>query len=556
MAFDIEAYNRSEFWLHPPELRDKWEDIYCEMTVHTQGNTPAKLLEERRPNEDENIWEYRKTIYQPITKGPINRSINKLYRIFMNANFSYQINDRLREYISEGNFHGKTFNEYIHGQVIKRMIEDPNGYLVWLPAGAGLTDQTQKVEVVPYLIESEKIQTVNDEVLTWTDEDLDDHQTADVYFTLTKDGWYSHIKSDNNTYTLQVLYMHEIGEMPALVLGGMPTDDGILESYFSPFLPFGNEAIRQYSDWQAICVTSAYPFKTEQYTDCDYPLCQGKGWFYPSDCEDGDCDEPQQCPVCGGSGHKPHNSPYGVYIRREPGPGEDMTTAPMVEFTSPAVDIIEYSQKSWETLLEAARFALFDMNVDEAQSGVAKIVDREDFYAFLTNISNNIFDNLVSGSLWIIQQYRDINSTEEPVVIKPTSFVVKTEQALVAEIGELMEKKVPAAFVLESIKDLTKKRFSNDETTSKLVNFLMIYDPLFALSTEEKAMMAAGGYVTLADMKRNAQAYGGLKELLMKDPELLEKDYEIVSKQLDEKLGINGEQDRADNFGNEPDLER
>ncbi len=535
MAFDIELYNK-DFWKQKPSEIDRWVEIFEEMVIHTRGHTPEKLLETRRPNEDENVFTYRKSIYQPITKGPINRSIHKLFRIFQNANFSYKITDSLQADIDEPDFNGMTFNEYMHGVVVKRMIEDPNGYLAWIPVGEGLRDETEKVIVVPELIESGKIQHRDDEVLTWFIH-ADSNGIVERFWSLTKDAYYVHVKDDDE-YELFLIYEHEIGIIPAVILGGMWEDD-VFQSYFSAFLPFGNEAIRQYSDWQAVNVTSAFPYRTEKYTECDVPECGGKGWWMeaPKDCDN--CDDVRvTCDICKGAGHKPHTSPYGVFIRKERDIAEDEDTGPMVEFTSPATDILKYSQEAWESLLMQAREAIFDKQVDEAQSGVAKIVDRGDFYAWLINISNNIFDHLILKSLEIIQGYRDISATELPVVIKPTSFEVKTEQDIVEELGILIEKKVPAPFILEVTKDLTKKRFSNDPKTSALIAFLTIYDPLFALVPEEKAVLTASGVISDKERAKNVNSYQAINELLIDDPLLFEKSYEEISKLMDEKLGI------------------
>ncbi len=534
MAFDIELYNK-DFWKHEPPERDIWVEIFKEMTIHTRGHTPKKLLETRRPNEDENVFEYRISIYQPITKGPMNRSIHKLFRIFQNANFSYKITDNLQADIKEPDFNGMTFNEYMHGVVVTRMVEDPNGYLAWIPEGAGLRDETEKVIVVPELIECGKIQHRDQDVFTWYTEKEND--VVERYWSLTKDAYYIHVK-DGDKYDLSLIYEHMIGIIPAIILGGM-WQDGVFQSFFEGFLPFGNEAIRQYSDWQAVNVTSAFPYRTEKYTECDVPECGGKGWWMeaPKGCDD--CDDVRvTCDICHGAGHKPHTSPYGVFIRKERGIAEDEDTGPMVEFTSPATDILKYSQEAWESLLMQAREAIFDKQIEESQSGTAKIIDRGDFYAWLTNISNNIFDHLILKSLEIIQGYRDISATDLPIVIKPTSFEVKTEQDIVEELGILIEKKVPAPFILEVTKDLTKKRFSNDPKTSALIAFLTIYDPLFALIPEEKAILTASGVISDKERAKNVNSYQAINELLIDDPLLFEKSYEEISKLMDEKLGI------------------
>lgn len=535
--FDIEAYSKT--LIRAPDLindlRDRWVAIYKEMRVHTRGETPADLLNDRRPNEDEEIFKYRKKIYQPITKGPINRSINKLFRIFLNANFSYTVSDDLQSYLNEKRFHQRNFFEFFHGTVTKRMIEDPNGYILWLPEGEGMTSQTEKVDVYPDLLDSSRIWFVDDEVITWSKTNLKKNEIPDFLWSLTEDGYYIHTHK-GDYYTVDRIYQHNLGMVPAVILGGVLTENGIFESYFDPFLAFGNEAIRQYSDWQAVNVTSAFPYRTEEYTECDYPKCGGRGWW-EEDCDNPDCvPKLYTCPVCRGSGFKSHTSPYGTFIRKEPGPGEELNTRPMIEFTSPARDILDYSQQSWQTLLDEAQKAIFDDMIDEAQSGVAKIIDREDLHSFLSSISDNVYDHLLLNSLKILNGYRDISAKNTPEVTKPTSFIVKTEGDLVEELGVLLEKKAPVPFILETIKDLAKKRFSTNKTATRAIKFLMIYDPLFALSPEEKNMLIATNVIDDRTRNININAYQVLNRLLFQNPDLLELSYDQVAAKMDAEI--------------------
>jgi len=358
------------------------------------------------------------------------------------------------------------------------------------------------------------------------------------FWSLTDEGYYRHIRQKDR-YFLEEIYKHDFFKqglkLPAVILGGIIESDNVLESYFNGFLPFGNVAILQFSDWQAVNVTSAFPHRTEVYTECDYPECRGRGWV--EICKGDDCKD-VQCPKCAGTGQKPHISPYGVHIRKEHSniEGEAPDTNPMIEFTSPAKDILEYSQQSWEVPLELARKAIFDEAIEEAQSGVAKLVDREDLHAFLASIADNVYDHLLINSLKIINGYRNISSKEEVSITKPTSFVIKTEADLVNELGILLEKKAPLPFVLETVKDLAKKRFSTNKTAAKVIDFLMIYDPLFALGAEEKNMLIATNVIDDRTRGKNINSYQVLMRLLISDPGLLEKSYEAIEVKMDEEI--------------------
>ena len=537
----IDEYNRDFFKLPPDKTLPNWQrwvEIFEEMKVHTRGDVPGVLLNTQRPNEDEKVFTYRKSIYQPITKSSINRSINRLFRIFLNSNFSFKVSAEIEKYLKEKIFEKRAFFEFFHGIVVKRMLEDPNGYLVWLPSGKGLEDQTEKVTVLPQIIDSSKIWFVGEfedskgeisEILTWRE---DMSKQPEEFWSLTEEGYYRHVLQ-NDKYLVEEIYKHDLGVIPALILGGIIESEGVLESYFNSFLPFGNEAIRQYSDWQAVNVTSAFPFRTEKHTECDYPQCHGKGWW---DEEKAGKTKVVICSLCKGTGQKAHTSPYGVFVRKETGPGEDPDTGAMIEFTSPAKDILDYSQQAWQTLLELARKSLFDETIDEAQSGKAKLVDKEDEHAFYSSISDNIYDHLLINSLKIITGYRDINSKEEPEITKPTSFVIKTETDLVNELGVLLEKNAPLPFILETVKDLAKKRFSTNKTSIKVIDFLMVYDPLFALGAEEKNMLVATNVIDDQTRSKNINSYQVLIKLLAQNPELFEGSYDSIAEKMDAEI--------------------
>jgi hypothetical protein len=155
--FEIEIYNSMLGDLPQPDEKDDWIEVRDEMFVHTRGKNPGRILTQRRPNEDAEIQKYRLDIYEPITKGSINRAIDKLYRIFSSANFSIQVSDELSTYLNTKKFDNQYFYSYIQKYVVRRMIEDPNGWLVWIPVGEGLTNPSVKVDVYPLIVGSNQI---------------------------------------------------------------------------------------------------------------------------------------------------------------------------------------------------------------------------------------------------------------------------------------------------------------------------------------------------------------------------------------------------------------
>lgn len=528
-----------------PKRSDFWNKVRETMFVHTRGKNPENILTQRRPNEDPDVQKYRLSIYEPITKGSMNRAIDKLFRIFQNANFSIQVSDELNTYLSEHKFDNQFFYSYIQKFVVRRMIEDPNGFLVWIPVGPGLTDPTVKVDVEPLLIMSNHIKFVNGEMITWVSEDERSMirengkmvENGRVYYTLTTTGFFRHAQFGNSIdkkFDTVIVYEHNMGICPAIVLGGDLTDDNFFDSYFSAFVPFANEAIRQYSDWTAVMTTSAFPYREETAETCDAKGCRD-GVVYNSD-----RDEHDTCSKCKGTGRVISRSPFGVFLREKGNAalGTDSgSSEPMVRFISPAVDIIKYSGEAWETLLKKAEESLHLNTIDEAQSGTAKQIDREDSFSQLTKISNNLFDEIIFKSLVFIEKYRNVTNPMDPVIVKPISFSMKTESDLIDELNKLTDKNAPIAFLVESTKDLARKRFSGNKSVSRMVEILVSFDPIYHLNTKDKQMLLASGTIRKEDLLKSLFAYKTLTAMVADNgTEFLEKPLSVIFAELDAKL--------------------
>lgn len=528
-----------------PKKSEHWNKVRETMFVHTRGKNPEHILTQRRPNEDPDVQKYRLSIYEPITKGSMNRAIDKLFRIFQNANFSIQVSDELNTYLSEHKFDGQFFYSYIQKFVVRRMIEDPNGFLVWIPVGPGLTDPTVKVDVEPLLIMSDQIKYLDHTTITWIAEDErsmirengKNVEHGRVYYTLTDTGFFRHSQFGNSIdkkFDTVIIYQHDMGVCPAIVLGGDLTDDHFFDSYFSAFVPFANEAIRQYSDWTAVMTTSAFPYREETAETCDAKGCRD-GVVYNSD-----RDEHDTCSKCKGTGRVISRSPFGVFLREKGNAalGTDSgSNEPMVRFISPAVDIIKYSGEAWETLLKKAEESLHLNTIDEAQSGTAKTIDREDSFSQLTKISNNLFDEIIFKSLVFIEKYRNVTNPMDPVIVKPISFSMKTENDLIDELNKLTDKNAPIAFLVESTKDLARKRFSGNKSVSRMVEILVSFDPIYHLNTKDKQMLLASGTIRKEDLLKSLFAYKTLTAMVADNgTEFLEQPLSVIFAELDRQM--------------------
>lgn len=478
----------------------EWHCVYKDMSVHVNGDFPHKLIESRRPQEDQERHKFRQENYEPITKGIMREAINSLFRIFNECNYDLKLSPELTVLINTPYYGGMKFMNWVQTQLMYQMILDPNSLVVVLPSGPGLYDPTIAVIPKTVIVPSCQIKDKNDHIVTFLS---DEHSVVEsngkpsysgkVYYILTELNVYrleQYGKVTDDTYVITLEYPHNIGQIPAVTLGGeWNQHKGIYESFFSAFLPFANEAIRQYSDWQGTMIVSAYPHRIIKYVECTYRDCDS-GYLCG--------DKNRICPSCSGTGKAPSSSPYGVWIVEQGNEavGDKVDTTPPISFVSPDVGIIDYAQKAWMELLKRAKETLHLDMIEAAQSGAAKAIDREREYALILKISNNVYGNIIYKLLLFFEYYINTRNPKKPQVVQPREFSLKTESDLVNDIMLLKQSGAPINLINEVTRELLKRRYSGNEDLYLTHLLLMEYDVLYMYSPQEKLDMLAAGVIT------------------------------------------------------------
>lgn len=529
----IEEYIKNFLKLPKKECVKEWEKVFTAMAVHTRKALPKDLLLKRRPNEEEHIYNYRLDNYEAITYGSMNKSFDDLFRIVNAVNYQINANTDVLKFVADSKFYYQneslSLGMYIQKVVMKRMIEDPNGWLVWFPSGAGVSDSSQKISPKPLLVYSYQYHYADENIFSFLAEEKSPLRTnggieycGDVYYIYTKElliKLYQSGTKSSPVWVREDIYKHNIGKIPVITLGGDINAEGYYESFFSPYLAFGNEAIRQFSDWQAGMISSNHPIKEVFEAECEVDIISKISNNIPS-MEQKFEKQVQQGKL------KLRNktaSPYAVIERQikskqqENFEGNLPYEIPSVRFIQPNVENIKYAGEAWEKLLERAEQSLnIDLTVGVNQSGVSKQIDKESQYSMLTKIGNNIFDNIFLNSLKFIDAFINVVSFEktEASIVKPTTFWIKNEDDLVNEIGILKEKNAPNFFMAQASVELAKKRFSGNPVTEKIFTFISVYDPLYIYTSEEKISMKASGSVESDDVTNSIYMFTILQQIV------------------------------------------
>lgn len=558
--FEIEKYAKEFFQLEEPTAKKLWVLQYDEMSIHTQGKKPVRLINKRRPYEDEGIKKYRIDAYEPITKEPVVKAIDQICRTFNNANVIIKMSNDLQEYVSKPVFKKVNFLAYINKFATRRMIEDPNGVLIWFPTGEGATKvKTVRVEVEPILVLSKNIKHFTEDVFSFISKEKStvivnkgnkqvESKEGDVYYVITKQGYFKYIqygKKAEKKFKMELHYAQEFDVLPVIILGGYEvsqvddkTNDDIeyFSSYFSGFLAYANETVRQFSDHQGIMTVSGFPMREVTPIECPSKCRHGKIFVMENEIE-----VQKMCETCDGTGTITPASPYGVLIRPiQTAFGEKgKERVPMLSYISPDVSILKYSGEYWKSLLDESRRALNLLFIEEAQSGVAKDIDRETLLSTLDVLGINIYENIVKNSLIIISKLRNISTQEEISINHPPSYKIKTEKEIYEEVTTNTEKGAPDILMQESTRQLLHKKFAGDKTLLRMCDLLFIIDPYFHYDIATKMQLFASTSITEETYQKSLNANNvALKYFRLNKEKIPEMSDESIMAAIEKELDI------------------
>lgn len=549
-----------------PEMEAKlkrFRDVYYGISLHTLGACPSytslrngecikppsyygteyqRLFEyhllnayERESTETRN---YRYARYKPMTKAPFS-TITDLVTgtIFQDGNYSIEIADEKdREYIFGNNFYGYDLVGYFANIGFRSMTEDPNGLFVRMPKYAFYeTDDTDKgLEIEVCFINTPDIKYLSHDV---------------VIFHYKGYGWYIdeqviyRFKYDAKSKKYDLLeregfYAHMFGRLPVSVAGGEWNSIGYYDSFYDKAKAAADEFISAHSIKQFTDTNNSYPYVTEVSDTC--PTCNGIGQIQiPCDtCPNGI--DLRTCNFCGGSGQQAADP-----AKRKIVPIEDMAKATkFIEITTPDTAINKVNADTTKELMRLLMDALNLITVEEAQSGVAKAIDQDKLFKFISKISNHLFDKLIYDTVTDIIAYRNVVTNDfgnvQPAVYdfkiqKPTQFQIKTAKDLLGDITESGLKKLPSALITEQLIDYTDKQYGGDEITKKKVSIISQLDPLFTNTQDEIESMTLTGDITPDVRKLHIYLPLILDGVIRnKDKEwFLDADYDTIKKEVD-----------------------
>lgn len=482
-----------------------------EMGVHLSGGDPSKLLDIKRPNEDDSARKYRLASYKPKTKSAGSRAVSIMNRIYNPRLYSIEYSNTitipdedntLNNYLDGGMPYYNSLMNYIKSVFTKSHLEDPGGVVIIQPADFEVED-TQFFEPIPFFYGSEQVLDFDDDhyFVIGFFEDRENYQNSKflkkvVIYTRDEMRVFkreNYAKPFEQTFD----YVHGFDWVPGFRVGGIVTDSRppiLYESFISGVLPHWDDAVCYYSDLAAQIVTHLYPEKWEYSRNCSAKGCNN-GTVKIQESGTGRTLE-TSCKNCHGTGREVVRSPYNVIqINRSAlNPEEQLPIPPAGYVTKdldPTVLLEKIAEKEIEKGFEAVNLDIKD-HINEGQSGVAKMIDRQDQDGFMSTYAQTVFNyilpNTVKGIIfWRYSQYLGSETRVDefmPMFKEPTSFDIYSISLLTEELATLKQSGVSGAVLIGLQKDIIDKRFT-DKKIVKMLNTIIDVDPLSSLTEEE-----------------------------------------------------------------------
>lgn len=503
---------------HRHECYAKCVEHADEMAVHLYGAIPEKLLDTVRPREEPETKTYRKAVYQPTTKSTAEKGVSIVSKIFNPSLYSIQwksdnpsskmLKDYTMEYYPEYN----SVTAFLQQTAIKKMLADPNGVIAINLIDYNIPD-IKRAEPIAVIYGSKNIWYQDRNMfLIFKKKELLPKGGELFYFCMYDRQKIVEFTAQKITpEKVQIIelgsYIHNFDEVPVWHLRGTPEamDNGMIyyKSFFEAAVPFWNLAISHESDLYGAFINHLHPIRAELAEECAYIMDAQR-------CKQGQITFPDgktiQCPSCFGSGYRSVRSPYGVYqFNKEKLSGEGSSGLVPVQYITVPTEATQMLQTRVEMLLEKGLYALnMDIlnKVGENQSGVAKVIDRDELYDFLYRISIVMFDIHLTNIFYFFNKFMfsisDKNKEQEnlPEINKPVQFDISSALEMMEEMKTAKDAGVNPQYLRQAQKEVNDKKFASSPDIKSRLDLMIDLDPAPELDLENTKLAVDSGFLS------------------------------------------------------------
>lgn len=545
-----------------PYYKETVED-YNEIRIHANGEFPKELIEERRPSEGQEIFDYRQKIWEPITKEDVGKVVTSLSKIRRSSDWSIAFNkenlpaqvtpeESLQTYTTEKYPEWTSLTNWFFSVFLKNYLMDANALVFVFPKKT-VIEANEYLEPIATIFNSDQVHEYvageyaiiksKSEKANYSEGNMNLEGT--VWYVIDKEYYrkYEQTKSTGE-HTMTFEYAHNLGMLPLFKAGGIykcsKEHYTLMESRISGMIPYLNEAVREYSDMQAEVVQNIFSERWEYASQsCNkcvengvstgkIKLPKGKGYV--------------NCDACNGTGTT-GSSPYKKTIIRPANTnlGEQPTPTPPGGFFQKDISIAELQDRRIDKHKYRGLAAInmqFLEKTPLAESGIAKEVDRDELNNFVYSITEDVVAAM-DKTFYLINELRYTVAVPSqvarvkmlPQIAVPEKFDILSSTFLADEVEKAHTSKLnPIIIGALEVEYAAKKFYNNHEIKNELMCVLSL-DPLPYITEDEKMVRLQNGGITMNDYIISSNIVAFVRKAVA-----LDKNF--YSKKLEEKQKV------------------
>lgn len=475
-----------------------------------------RRLLNRHPNEGEALYNWRLSNYNPLSEDIFNRFlIGATGAIMQPNNYVISVDENTQNYLNTYHINGKIV------ECLEFILNNPKGYIGVILELPEESDGTTKLNPQIEFIEQCNLKMKDEDSIAFEDDDY-------VYY-LNKEIQITYNKKTKIPYETT----HGFNEIPVWECDN---------TFTNSFVKFADELVKNFSDDGMMTKQYSYPIKQVVSPQCT--TCMGKKYVStPIEGQEHKYKK-EMCQECNGSGVMSVNPGDNYAVSEESMLKMGGQMPDYAKFITPDVGIPKYHMERWLEFYTKCELSLrLNPLVRGVQSGDAKKEDRKDQYAFLSAISQFVFEQ-IRKALVYISAYNNFNNASKTyeaqniIVVAPKQLDLMTDSDLVNELLVIQSKTDDSMILGETQYAVTNKIYKDDNIQAKINDILYQIDPLYgATGNMLKSKLLSGIY----DTKDKTIHEKGYKVLLNLSIELTPENFmkfdnnTIISK-FDEKI--------------------
>lgn len=526
--------------------------LYKALKTHANGEVPEEIIKARRPNEPDEIMDYRFKIYAPKTEHPISKVLTSLGKIrrspdwkvdYSKCVYPSYLKENLQFYLEEDYPIYDNIDSWLFDECLQNIMIDANAVCVLVPLSYNVVEN-ELIKPIPFIANVDEVVYFkeDDYTIVKTDRDYEyidstGKKEYDIYILSTQKEIVEYIilETQNGKVFYELnRFTHNLGELQAFRFRGIfyKNEDGdiVWKTPINPMVTPLNEAARIYSDLQAEYVLHMHSEKwTINTNTCK--KCNGTGKT-----KVGLAISNSTCGYCNGTGYDTvspfQNRVINLDLNRPNGQIPPIPPAGYIQKNIEIANLLKEAVSSnlYEALESVNMQFLYNVPIDE--SGIAKQWDRDETDNFAHKVSGllkyvreNVTYYTNNLRYYFVIPSQDARDKGLPTITIPQKYDLVNNALLIEEYKQAHEAQMSPIILAGMEMEISLKRFSSDSDVGVYTKLTYKLDPLYGNSEDTKILKLQNGGILEVDYIISSNIQKFVRQALTEDKNFAEKEY-------------------------------